>query len=147
MRKEEWKSAQDDLGAKKNSAAVTVADWMRNEPNWYPNFAPKRDVTEFLRRKKIDYVGAANAANAANGDAANVAKVADDEKSALDPSADAAPQATPEPAAPTRVHTSKICRANDFPKRARAIWTPTKSGKCPMKTCATPSTRCSRATA
>ena len=110
---DEWKSAQDDLGAKKNSAAVTVADWMRNEPNWYPNFAPKRDMLEFLRRKKIDYLGAASDAS---DDAANVAKIADDEKSAPETGAVAEPQATPEPSVPTRVHTTDNLVGERFPE-------------------------------
>ncbi len=107
---DEWKSAQSDLGAKKNSAAVTVADWMRNEPNWYPNFAPKRDVTEFLRRKKIDYLGAAN------DDSTNVTKVADDKKLAPAIGAVATPQSTPEPSVPTRVHTLEELPGERFPE-------------------------------
>ena len=110
---DEWKSAQDDLGAKKNSAAVTVADWMRNEPNWYPNFAPKRDVLEFLRRKKIDYVGDSNNAS---GDSASVTKVADDKDAAPETDAVAAPQATPQPAVPTRVHTLEDLPGERFPQ-------------------------------
>ena len=107
---DEWKSAQDDLGAKKNSAAVTVADWMRNEPNWYPNFAPKRDVLEFLRRKKIDYIGATNDASS------DLANVTDDEKSAPETGAVAAPQSTPEPAVPMRVHTLDDLPGERFPQ-------------------------------
>ena len=110
---DEWKSAQSDLGAKKKSAAVTVADWMRNEPNWYPNFAPKRDVTEFLRRKKVDYAGATNDAS---GDSAKVTKVADDKKSAPETDDAAEPQATPQPAVPTRVHTLEDLPGERFPQ-------------------------------
>ena len=110
---DEWKSAQTDLGAKKNSAAVTVADWMRNEPNWYPNFAPKRDVMQFLRRKKIAYLGDSNDAS---GGSANVTKVADDKAAAPAIGAIAAPQATPEPAAPTRVHTLEELPGERFPQ-------------------------------
>ena len=54
---DEWTAAQDDLKEKKASAALTVADWMRNEPSWYPNFAPKRQIMDLLARKKLDYLG------------------------------------------------------------------------------------------
>ena len=110
---DEWKSAQDDLSAKKNSAAVTVADWMRNEPNWYPNFAPKRNIADLLRRKKLDYVGAESGSS---GDSASVTKNSDNKNSTPETSDVAAPQATPEPAVPTRVHTTEDLPGERFPE-------------------------------
>ena len=109
---DEWKTAQDDLGAKKNSAAVTVADWMRNEPNWYPNFAPKRDITDLLRRKKLDYVGTESGSS---GDSASVTKTSDDKKSTPE-TEDTEPQSTPEPAVPTRVHALEDLAGERFPQ-------------------------------
>ena len=54
---DEWKVASDNHKEKKASAAVVVADWMRNEPLYYPNFAPKRAILDLLVKKKRDYIG------------------------------------------------------------------------------------------
>lgn len=110
---DEWKNAQDDLSTKKNSAALTVADWMRNEPNWYPNFAPKRDVMELLRRKKLDYGGAGSAGASDTKDAARAAQTGD---AAPQETATNEPQPTPTPSIPTRVHTTEALPGERFPE-------------------------------
>ena len=118
---DEWKNAQDDLSAKKNSAALTVADWMRNEPNWYPNFAPKREIMELLRRKKLDYASASAGAGAASDsqdDAAkNAAPETDESPDATEDNApQPAPTVAPTPAVPTRVHTLEDLPGERFPQ-------------------------------
>ena len=109
---DEWKTARDDLKTKENSAAVTVADWMRNEPNWYPNFAPKRNVAELLRRKKLDYVGAESGSS---GETASATKTSDN-KNSTPKTENVEPQPTRTQAVPTRVHTLEELPGERFPE-------------------------------
>ena len=109
---DEWKTARDDLKAKENSAAVTVADWMRNEPNWYPNFAPKRNVAELLRRKKLDYVGTESGSS---GESASVTQTSSGKNSTLE-TENAEPRPTPTQSVPTRVHTLEDLPGERFPQ-------------------------------
>ena len=123
----EWTKAQDDLKAKKASAALTVADWVRQEPNWYPNFAPRRDIADLLARKKRDYTGQSAAGDDQTVTAPppgatdvstpqNATAQSATGASATEATAMGAPQAAPTPSVPTRVHTLEDLPGERFPQ-------------------------------
>ncbi|PQV64091.1 YARHG domain-containing protein [Abditibacterium utsteinense] len=125
---DDWKTASDDHKEKKASAAVVVADWMRNEPLYYPNFAPKRAILDLLVKKKRDYIGA----EVSNGGAtknegnsrsapSNILETSSDSSSSdasvssnSEPSPVAVPKPSPTPSAPTRVRSLEPLEGERF---------------------------------
>lgn len=105
---EEWKEASDRWKEKKDSAAVVIADWVRNEPLHYPNFAPKRAIMSLLVKKKAAYIGVGTSGEgtprkATRSTSSPIAETPSGNTS----TGDIEPKPSPTPNAPTRVRSSQ----------------------------------------
>jgi hypothetical protein len=105
----EWKTASADWKAKKNTAAVLIADWMRREPLYYPNFAPKRAVLDFLVKKKTDHIGADVTPDT------ETPKIGSPKVIKASTNTSAGPEPIPTPAYPTRVRSTEPLEGERFP--------------------------------
>lgn len=105
---DEWKEASDKWKEKKDSAAVVIADWMRDEPLHYPNFAPKRAIAGLLVKKKTNYISAETSGEGTSKKAAkNTASPLVETSSGSTSTGDIEPKPSPTPSAPTRARSSQ----------------------------------------
>ncbi len=105
----QWSEAQSAWNDKKRAAALVITQWLRDEPEKYLKFAPKRDVAALLNARKTSYAGASSTSKSGSNDAAQITPIDND-----DTNTSTTP--IPEPAVPTRVRAGKPLDGERFPQ-------------------------------
>ena len=115
---DELKKNQDELRQKIGAAKLAVDDWLRQEKVLYPSFAPPRDITSLLIKRKTKYGTTNDVASDKTLDnpKATVAAVPNNaSQTPIQVEIKPAPTATPQPL-PQRLKSTEAFAGEQFPE-------------------------------